>query len=152
MRALFDLTIWAKGAIPADEWKYRNLKRVMFPIVYVLFLFSGVYAAESGVPAISGVFSDSIIDTVSCVLSLSAILCLFGISFPKLWPVEITGASLILGIMTGYLLALFFIGVWGSGDRGFVWFVSCVSITPIIWRLSLLGFEWQFRRLDTRGE
>lgn len=152
VKALFNLSIWAKHSIPAGEWKYRNLKRVLFPIVYLLFFCSGFYADQYGVPAISDFFPYSVIHVFSYILGTSSVLCLLGIAFPRLWPLEILGGSVILGLMTGYLLSLFIIAVIGPGNRGFVLFVSAIALAVVVWRLSLIGAEWQARRLDIKGE
>lgn len=146
MKRIFAMSIWAAGAIPADEWKYRNLKRVMFPVVDVLFILSGVSAAYYGVPAISEFFPRVIVDSFASTLSLSGIVAFLGVAFPRLWPFEIGARSIILGLMVVYFMSLFILTSVGEGNRGFVLGIAAISIVLLIFRLTLLGSEWQDRR------
>lgn len=151
MRTLLENSIWAHDAIPADEWKYRNLKRVMFPVIDLLFFLAGIIAAADGVPAISEFFPDDVVDTYSLLLSFVALICLVGVAFPSLWGLEIFGKSILFGLMVGYSAALLLLAVEGTTNRSFVAIVSLVALCPIVWRLSLLGSEWQARRLSIKG-
>jgi hypothetical protein len=150
MRRIYNASIWAHHAIPPQEWKYRNLKRAMFPVVDFLYILAGFSAAAYGVPAISEFFPDPFVDVFAYALSLFAFVCLIGVSFPRFWPLEVAGKSALLGLMVGYFVALLMLTASGEGNRGFVLLVAGVSLCPIIWRLSLLGSEWQDRRIAQR--
>lgn len=150
MRRIYNASIWAHDAIPTSEWKYRNLKRVMFPAIDFLFILGGLSAAKYGVPAISEFFPDMFVDLFAYTLSVVAFTCLIGVLFPRLWPLEVGGKSALLGLMVGYFVALFMLTAAGEGNRGFVLLVAAVALCPIVWRLSLLGSEWQERRLLAR--
>lgn len=150
MKRIFSMSIWASGAIPADEWKYRNLKRVMFPVVDLLFFLAGLSGARYGVPAISEFFPDQVVDFFAYILSMIALICLTGVAFPRLWLVEILGKSILLGLMVGYFVALFLLTAVGEGNRGFVLLIAAVALSPVVWRMSLLGSEWQDRRVAAR--
>jgi len=152
MLKLYSWSIWAHDAIPAEEWKYRNLKRVVFPIVDIIFFLSGFSAARFGIPAISEFFPDEFVDIFAYVLSLASFICLLGVSFPSLWGFEIAGKSVVLGLIIGYVVALFLLTAVGEDSRGFIFFISAVSLVFIIWRLSLLGSEWQARRVEAAAE
>lgn len=149
MKFLYRYSIWAPNAIPAEEWKYRNLKRVMFPVIDLLYLLAGLSAARRGVPAISEIYPEPVVTFFSYLLCLSAFVCLIGVSFPRLWAFEIAGKSILLGLMFGYFIALLLLTFTQVGNRDFVLFVAGVAVCPIIWRLSLLGSEWQNRRMKT---
>lgn len=41
---LWRASIWAPGAIPPEEWKYRNLKRVALPVYDAIAVLAGVHA------------------------------------------------------------------------------------------------------------
>lgn len=147
MRKLFQMTIWAPGAIPADEWKYRNLKRVMFPVIDLLFIMAGISAVRNGIPAISNFFPEVVTDVYSVLLILVATICLIGVSLPDQWRLEMLGKTILFGLMVGYVVALFILLVIGEEGRGFILLIASITLTPIVWRLSLLGSEWQLRRL-----
>lgn len=144
---LFAASIWAAGAIPPEEWKYRNLKRVTLPFIDFMFILGGISAARYGVPAISEFFADFVVDLFSYTLSLVAFLCLLGVSFPRLWGLEAIAKSALVGLMGGYVVSLFLLTAAGEGNRGFVLIVAVVTLALPLWRLSLLGAEWQERRL-----
>lgn len=152
MRFIFSQTIWAPGAIPADEWKFRNLKRIMFPIVDMFFLFAGLSAAINGLPAINQIFPSFVVGTFSYLLMGSAFLCFIGVSFPRLWPIEITGLSILLGLMVGFFLSVSLVDPSGEENKGFALFITGIAICPVVWRFTLLGSEWQQRRVDRAGE
>lgn len=147
MSWLFKQSIWAPNAIPISEWKYRNLKRVLFPIVDVFFILSGISAAYYGVPAISEFFPREVVDTFASLLSLSAIVALLGTIFPRLWGMQMVASSIILGLMVVYVTSLFILTRIGEGNRGFVLGISAVATAPIFWRISLLSNEWQERKI-----
>lgn len=152
MRKLFEMSIWAPHAIPADEWKFRNQKRVMFPVIDILFILSGISAAYYGVPAISEFFPRYVVDSGATLLSFSGLVAFLGVAFPRLWPFEIVAKSTMLGLMVGYVVALFILTSVGEGNRGFVLGVAMISLCPIVWRLSLLGTEWQDRHVAQTKE
>ena len=152
MRNIFSMSIWAPNAIPSDEWKYRNLKRVMFPVIDVIFILSGLSAAYYGVPAISEFYHRGVVDSFALAMSLSGFAALLGVAFPKLWALEIGAKSVLLGLMVVYFTSLFILTRIGEGNRGFVLGIAAVAIAPVIWRLSLLGNEWQQRRVAKKIE
>lgn len=151
MRKLWAASIWAKGAIPADEYKFRNLKRVMFPIIDILFILGGLSAAAYGVPAISEFFDNTTVDLYAYTLSAVATACFIGVAFPRLWPLEVLAKSALLGLNALYFTALFILTAVGEGNRGFVVIIAAVAMCPIIWRINVLGSEWQERRLIAKA-
>lgn len=154
MRKLFSKSIWAPGAIPPQEWKYRNMKRVMFPVIDLLLFVAGLSAIFGGAPAISAFFPDELVDLYGFSMCAIALTCLLGVSFPRLWPVEMIGKSLMLGLVTGYTVSLLTLAIEGDDKRSFVVYFALIAMCPIVWRISLLGSEWQARKLEkkTKGE
>lgn len=146
-KRLFAASIWAHSAVPPEEWKYRNLKRITLPFIDFMFILGGISAARYGVPAISEFFDDMVVDAFSYSLSFVAFLCLLGVSFPRLWGLEAIAKSALIGLMGGYVVSLFLLTAVGEGNRGFVLIVATVALALPVWRLSLLGAEWQERRL-----
>lgn len=142
---LYLMSIWHPDAIPKNEWKYRNQKRVMFPAIDVLFILGGFSAAKYGIPAISEFFPDSFVDGFAYILSIAGLVCLIGVSFPRLWAIELGGKSVALSLLVGYILSLLILTAAGEGNRGFVLIIACIASSIIIWRISLLGSEWQDR-------
>lgn len=150
MRTIYEASIWAPGAIPAEEWKYRNLKRIMFPVLDTLMFLGGLVAARYGIHAIGEFYPDIFVDIFSYILSAAAFVCIVGSSFPRLWAIEIAGRAAVFGLIVGYIAALVILMVDGGAlgeARGFALFIAAIAVCPIIWRLSLLASEWQARVL-----
>ena len=145
VRDTFEKTIWAPGAIPVEEWKYRNLKRVWFPLSSAVFLLAGISALYSGVPAISKFFEPEFVVMFAVLLVLAASFSFFGQIFPNLWPVEVLGDTLILGLMAGYVTSRLLLENQNP-PREFPLAITLAAIIPIVWKLTLLASEWQTRR------
>jgi len=151
MRKLLTKTIWAPGIIPIEEWKYRNLKRVVLPLVDMFFVLGGFAVVKFGLPTIDVFFPDYMVNLGGRILSFSAFLALLGVCFPKLWPFEMTGKSILLGLLVGYFVASIWLTAVGATGRGFVLMLDLIAIALVIWRLTLLGSEWQTRRLAVKA-
>lgn len=152
MKTLFSKTIWAPGAIHISEWKYRNMKRVMFPLIDLILFIAGLSAVFGGAPAISEFFPNELVDVYGYSLSAVALVCFLGVAFPRLWPMELVGKSILLGLVTGYTISLIVLAMNGDVIRSFVSYFALVAMCPIVWRISLLGSEWQARKNKTIGE
>ena len=151
MKKLYLASIWAPGAIPAEEWKYRNLKRVMFPIVDLLFFIAGITAALNGIRAVDVFFSHTVVTSFSYTMSIAALICLVGVSFPRYWSLEMFGKAILLGLMVGYISALLILSfVAQQQTSGFTPIIASIAICQIIWRVTLLGHEWQERKLTSK--
>lgn len=147
---LYSKTIWAHGAIPIEEWKYRNLKRVSLPLVSLLFFLGGYAVVRYGLPTINVFFPGGVVTLGGRLLSFAGFISLLGIVFPKLWPLEMLGYSIILGLFVGYFVAALWLTAVGSNGRGFVLMLDLIAINLIVWRLTLLGSEWQARRVKSK--
>lgn len=152
MKTLFSKTVWAPGAIRISEWKYRHIKWVMLPLIDLLLFIAGLSAVFGGAPAISAFFPNELVNVYGCSLSLVALACFIGVAFPRLWPLELVGRSILLGLVTGYTISLIVLALNGDMIRSFVSYFALVAMSPIVWRISLLGSEWQARKTKTIGE
>lgn len=150
MRRLWRQTIWAKGAIPLEEWKYRSLKRVWLPLVDVLFILGGLSAVRFGVPAINEFFPDALVDQWGYSLSVVAVVCLVGVAFVRLWWLEAAAKCLLLGLMVMYIAALLTLTRAGEDSRGFVFVIATISVIILLVRLSIIASEWATRRARKR--
>ena len=146
MKTLYQKTIWAPGAVPIEEWPYRNIKRILFPFVDVAFFVGGVIGLVQGIPVIKTVFSQGLVEAFSISLMIVAFFSLIGVSFPKCWMMEMISKSLMIGWLTVFLGSLLATAIQVDGYRWFSVTITMVAMSPVIWRLSLLGSEWQIRR------
>lgn len=143
IRKLFAQTVWAKDAIPDDEWTTRHLRRIILPIADLLFIAAGILAAVFGIPAMGEFFPDLIIDCAAYSLAALGVVCLVGVSFPKLWRIEVVGKSGIVGLLVGYSTSLLLLTAEGDDRRGFAIAISLVAALVPVTRLLMLS--------DTRG-
>ena len=95
-------TIWSPGAIPTDEWKYRNLKRVWLPAYDVVAILAGVVATVQGSPLLNRLFSELLVNMFGTGMAVIAMICLLGVIFPALWAVELVGKAILVGIVSAY--------------------------------------------------
>ncbi len=134
-------TIWSKGAIPLEEWKYRHLKRVTLPVVDVLFITGGILGARNGIPAIDNIYPDWVADIGGYIFSFIGFLCLVGVAFPRLWLLEVWSKSAILAMTSGYFAALVVATFNGRPQSSYVMSMAGVTIAVVAWRLSVLSYE-----------
>ena len=142
-------SVWAKDAIPADEWKFRNFKRVVLPVYDLLLVFAGVCAVVWGIPSFQEIYPPDVVDGIGWLLMIVATVCLFGVSFPRLWPVEMLGKVILVGIITAYLIAIFGLALQGVGTREFVMTVVALTLPLPVYRLGMLGTEYRDRRTES---
>lgn len=134
-------TIWAPDAIPLSEFKYRNLKRVVLPLIDVVWMIGGILGSNHGIPTLDKIYGPEVSGIGGVAFAVIAFVCLLGISFPSLWRLEIFGKSTLLGMVTGYIGALVFTAFVTQTSAAYVISLAAVSIIIIIWRLTLLAQE-----------
>ncbi len=147
-RALFRASIWHPDAIPPDEWKFRNLKRVALPFYDLVAIGGGIWAACFGSPVLRALFEQHVIDAAGLALSVSAFVCLLGVIFPRLWRWEIAGKVALVALLAAYAAAVTFFRTNPDPSAGFAAFILVLALPLPIFRLSLLGEEIKDRRED----
>jgi len=105
MRALFRASIWAPGALASEPRKYRSLRRVWLPIYDLIALMNGLLAFVFGSRILDQIFG-TMTDLVGLLFAAVALVCLVGVSFPKLWRVEFAGKVLLIGMVVGYIACI----------------------------------------------
>lgn len=148
MSSLLSHSVWAPDAIPAEEWKYRNLTRVVFPGIDIILALASFGAFFFGIPAVSEFYPKIVTTMLASLLTFAGIISFFGVGFPKLWRLEIMGKVVLFGILVIYFFSILILAIKGDGNRVFVLGFVAGLLVPIVWRLSVLGAEWQKRRLD----
>lgn len=142
---LWRSSIWCEDAIPPNEWKYRNLKRVWLPVYDLVAIWAGIQAVAFGSTLLNRLFPPMLVDTVGVVFTAAAVAALLGVAFPRLWAVEILGKIVLVGLVAGYVSAIllfsrtpepntFIVGMLGWG------------LPLAMFRLHMLGEEIKERR------
>ena len=106
MRALWARSIWRPDAIPPEDWKYRHLVRLWLPIYDMIAIWAGVHAVAYGSDLLNRLFHPVLVDVVGIVFTLAAVAALFGVSFPRLWAVEIAAKVVLVGLVAGYVTGI----------------------------------------------
>lgn len=105
LRTLWRATIWHPDAIPPEEWKFRNLKRVWLPVYDLVAIGAGVSAVVFGSRLLDRLYG-SATDAIGGVFAAVAMVCLLGVAFPRLWAVEVVGKVLLVGMVVAYMAAI----------------------------------------------
>lgn len=146
MKQLLSKTIWASNAIPVEEWKYRNLKRFLFPSFDFFMTLAGVGGLIGGISTLDFFWDPIAVRTYEIVMILSALFCFFGNIFPSRWRLEIAGVTSMMGLSVVYMLALVYRTVAVDQTRIFGFFYVAAVLSVILFRLNFLGSTWQDRR------
>jgi hypothetical protein len=152
VRRVARASIWAPGAIPKDELKYAHpLKRIFLPLLDVLIVIAGFYGVHSGIPSFDKLMPALASDILSLLFVAAGLVALFGISFPRLWAFEASAKYALVGMLGTYFVALTTVG-GSSQTRDFIACLVLVTMPFMLFRLWILGDEWQARRERRRGD
>lgn len=149
MRGLFRATIWAPGAIPITEGELaRDVKRWVLPTIDGILIVGSLLAVFNGLPSFA-IFYNAVVSHVSALSVLSfSIGCLVGVSFPRLWWLELIAKCGLAFVLITYAVLLFGRVLVGDSTGGFVSAVSAALAVVPVWRIVWLGRE--FRRREGR--
>ena len=142
---LWRASIWHPEAIPPDEWKFRNLKRVWLPLYDLIAVFAGVQAVLFGSDLLNRIFDPVAVYLLGGVFITVSLTCLYGVSFPRAWAVEIVGKVILVGMIAGYITAILFFAR-PPGPSLFVVGMLAFGLPLAMFRLNLLGEELKERR------
>lgn len=105
LRRIAAASVWWPGALDAEPKKYRSLKRLWLPLYDVVALMNGLLAAAFGSRILDQIFGDGT-DLIGFFFAGVALVCLVGVSFPRLWRVEFAGKVLLIGMVVGYIVCI----------------------------------------------
>jgi hypothetical protein len=149
LRRLYRASIWARGSIPAGERKYAGpLKWFVFPAFDIAMVLLGSFGlASQGFKAIALTFPPPIPAVLYGTLIVSGVLCFGGCVFPRFWPVEIAGKSVILAALFVLIAAMLVAAAEIPGHTGVMISVllGVASLFSML-RLWILGVEIADRR------
>lgn len=146
LRRIWRSSIWHPSAIPPEEFKYRNLKRIWLPLYDLTAVAAGVGAILYGSNMLNRLFSTGWVDALGSVFTMVAILCLISISFPRLWALEIIGKTLLVGMIAGYITMILLFS-HSPTPQLFIASVLAFGLPLAMFRLNLLGEEVKQRRM-----
>ncbi len=147
IRRLWAASIWAPGAIPPDEHKYRNMKRVWLPLYDLIAVFCGVQAFLSGSPLLNILLPADLTAVLGVMMAAAALVCLAGVAFPRLWLVEIVGKIILVAMISAYVATIMLLSP-NAGSNLFVVGMLTFGLPLAFFQLNLLGEELKERRAN----
>lgn len=138
-------SVWAKDGIKPEHWRFRGIFRVVLPLTNVLFLWFGCVGMTRSVGSVAEAAGGTWQTFWSAGIALSALACLVGVVFPKLWALEALAKAVLIGHVSVYL-ALY---LQRGSDEPTVTATAGLMVILIllpVWRLGDLGLEWSERK------
>lgn len=136
-------SVWARNGVPAKDWRFRGVFRFVLPLTDVFFGYFGTVGWAKGVASVQAAAGHEYATWWSGGIALAAFAALIGVSFPRLWSVEIVAKVLLIGLVSSYValfLARIVTDFHASASAGLV----VILILLPIWRVGDLGYvAWQ---------
>lgn len=143
LRRTFRASVWAREGVPAADWRYRGLYRFVFPFTDLFFCYFGVVGWINGVVSVQKAAGADYATAWSGAIALAALAALVGVSFPRLWLVELLGKIALIGLVSSYV-ALYLQRIVTDFHTSATTGLVIILILLPIWRVGDLGFvAWQ---------
>lgn len=144
-------SIWHPDAIPASEGELaRDVKRWVLPPLDAALIIGSILGLNGGMPSLAIVYNDAVSSAAAVAVLVFAVGCLIGVSFPRLWVLEMASKCGLVFVLVTYATLLLGLAAGGHESRGFVAGVTAaVSIVPL-WRIVWLGREYRRRKARDR--
>lgn len=139
MRWLWARSVWGPNGVTADAWRFRGIFRVVLPLTDLFFAYFGVVGWLSGIGSVQHATGGHYAAWWAAAIAVSAVGALVGVSFPKLWGIEMAAKIVLVGLIAQYVIL--FIGriitdFHTSASAGLV----LILVLLPIWRIGDLGF------------
>lgn len=144
-RRIAAASVWSpnafpRGITPADDtaWRFRGIFQFVLPLTDAFFAYFGIVGAIHGEAAVAHATGPVWQQIWSAILALGALGALLGVSFPKLWFVELPAKIVLVGAVGVYLyisLAWVYLDFAASASTG----VVCILVLLPLWRIGDLG-------------
>jgi hypothetical protein len=145
----FSVTIWHRNAVSASDWRFRGIFRFVLPLTDLFFLWFGIVGWYNGVQSVQEANGDGWQEWWSLGIAVSAAGALVGVSFPRLWGVELLAKINLVGLVSGYVALMLARGLHEPNVTAVAGLIVILILLPI-WRVSDLGKIasrwWQARK------
>lgn len=138
MKRLINSTVWARSGVSAADWRFRGIFRFVLPTTDLLFLWFGVVGWTNGVSSVQTAAGDQWQTWWSAGIAVSALLAFVGVSFPKLWAVELCGKIALVSLVSAYVALYVARSVTDPNITALAGLMLILILVPI-WRLADLG-------------
>jgi hypothetical protein len=148
MRRLLGATVWARGGVRPEDRRFRGIFRYVLPLTDVLFLYFGVVGWHNGIRSVEQATGDDWQTWWSLSLAVAAFVALVGVSFPRLWLVELAGKIPLITLVTVYVWVMLGRGLDDPKVTATAGLVVILILLPV-WRVVDLAFvSWAQKRGD----
>lgn len=140
MRRIFEASVWAPNGVRAEDWRFRNIFRVVLPLSDVLFFYFGYIGWRNGLTSVATSAGDEWQTIWSAGIAIAAVIAFVGVAFPRLWLLELMGKIPLISFITVYIVVITTNGV--ANDR--ILAVSGLMVILILlatWRIGDLAAE-----------
>lgn len=103
---LWRSTVWSRNGVSAADWRFRNQFRITFPYVDLVFICFGLVGWAAGIQTVQEAAGYRWQTYWSASIAVCAFAALIGVTFPRLWALELAGKIPLIGLVCAYL-ALF---------------------------------------------
>lgn len=131
-------TVWAPNGVAREDWRYRNIYRVVLPLTDLLFVWFGVAGIVQGVASVEKAAGLDWQVTWSAGIAISAFACGVGVCVPRLWPIELVAKIFLVGHVSVYVFVYIARGATDPVATALAGLI-CILILLPMWRVSDLG-------------
>lgn len=149
LRALRAHTVWDPAKTPSDgAFKYRHIARVWLPLMDVVCILMGWVSVLYGSRILNAMFEGWVVDLAGATFTIASALALIGVSFPKLFALEIASKVVMVSLLGTYSVIIGVSFFAGEVQSGFVSLMLAIPILLPLMRLQILGEEIKQRRTE----
>lgn len=146
LRRIAKATVWAPGGIRPEDYRYRGIYRFVLPATDLLFLYFGIVGWHNGIRSVEQAAGEHWQTWWSLGIAASALVAFIGVTFPRLWVVEVCGKIPLVSLVGMYVALFLSRGVNDTKVTATAGLIMILILLPL-WRISDLGFEaWQAKR------
>lgn len=142
LQRLWRESVWSPNGVSKEDWRFRGVFRWVLPLTDVFFIWFGVAGWWQGIDSVQEAASPSWQVYWSSFLALTAALALLGVSFPRLWYIELIAKGPLVSLVSVYIFVLLERGITMPQVQATAGLVVILILMPI-WRIwDLSGNLW----------
>lgn len=144
---LYRASVWGPDGVSPEDFRFRGLFRWVLPLLDLAFIWFGVAGWYAGISTVEAATSHTWQEYWSAGIAVAATVALIGVSFPRLWFVEVLGKAPLVGLVMVYLVLF----LTRSTTNSLLWATAGLYFTFALlptWRLGDLGYVWWNKRVE----
>lgn len=141
LHRVWSASVWSPFGVSENDWRYRNLYRVVLPLTDLFFAYFGIVGWAKGVVSVQNAAGHGYATWWAAAIAVAALVALVGVAFPRLWWLELIAKVVLVGQVLSYVViyvARIITDFSASASAGLV----LILILLPAWRVGDLGLEW----------